>query len=88
MFQNTSSSLPAIYQPPEANTEQGGWTEEPASQGDQTGVLSWRAGTQGSHRAGLLPQPASPESVPSPQHRHQGALPDGQLGAGLQPSGQ
>ena len=88
MFQNTSSSLPAIYQPPEADTEQGGRPEEPAGEGDQAGVLPWWPGTQGGHRAGLLPQSASPESVSSPQHSHQGALSDGQLGAQLQSAGQ
>ena len=55
MFQNTSSSLTAIYQPPEAAAEQDWRPEEPARERDQTGGLSWWTGTQGGHRAGLLP---------------------------------
>ena len=56
MFQNTSSSLTAIYQPPEAAAEQDWRPEEPARERDQTGGLSWWwTGAQGCHRAGLLP---------------------------------
>ena len=83
MFQNTSSSLPAIYQPAEAAAKQDSRPEEPAWAGDQTGVLPRRSGTQGSHGAGLLSQSTSRQSLPRPQ-----PLSDRQLGAQLQCAGQ